>query len=723
MLEVTTLVISSAANGLLGLFVLLKNQHSATSRAFFMMTCALVLWSVASFFSIHPVLLDQLTWARVVLFCATFLCYSVYLTFSVFPRHRYRGRWLWPALITILTLAVMVLTLSPWVFSDLVYGPNGSVAPAVEWGMAAFLFQALGTLFIAVGIISRRYLHTTGREKQQIKYLLAGLSGMFGLILITNMGLVLLFHTTVLVAYASAFTLIFTFATGYAIVRHRLLNIRSIVARSVAYIALLVLLAALYAAAIFGFSATLARDAGVMAQHVVYIGSAILLVVTFTPLKRLMEKITDRVFYRERYNSQAVLGSIGKILTSELLLDRLLDRSLKNLCGSLNIGTGQIVVIKDKKIYKLTHLGPLPERIVTTKQLSKLLHGMIVSDELEGGERKEVMEEHGIRVSMVLHTREGLRGFLLLGDKLSGDIYSSQDLGLLEILARDLSVSIENAMAYEEIAEFNKTLQYKVEHATAKLRDANRNLKAMDAAKDEFISMASHQLRTPLTTIKGYLSMVLEGDAGPITIRQQEFLGYTYDGAQRMVSLISDLLNVSRMSAGKFLIEQQPVDFAAVVADEASQLRSHAEMKGLKLLYVGPSQKLPTVMLDEGKTRQVIMNFIDNAIYYTKEGNVTVALEGIPNGVKVTVTDTGIGVPEKAKAKLFTKFFRAENAQMARPDGTGLGLYLAKRVVEDQGGTILFESSEGKGSTFGFTLPLALKATAKKPPPKLLVKA
>ncbi len=200
--------------------------------------------------------------------------------------------------------------------------------------------------------------------------------------------------------------------------------------------------------------------------------------------------------------------------------------------------------------------------------------------------------------------------------------------------------------------------------------------------------------------------MLLEGDAGNVTSQQKEFLEFAYGGSQRMVNMISDLLNVSRMSAGKFLIEKTPCDLEKVVAEEVQQLQQHAAAKQLKLTFIPPKSKFPVVDLDEGKTRQVIMNFVDNAIYYTRQGEVTVSLSQGHGHVELTVRDSGIGVPKSAQAQLFSKFFRAENAQTVRPDGTGLGLFLAKRVVEDQGGTIIFESKEGEGSIFGFSMPV-----------------
>ncbi len=188
-----------------------------------------------------------------------------------------------------------------------------------------------------------------------------------------------------------------------------------------------------------------------------------------------------------------------------------------------------------------------------------------------------------------------------------------------------------------------------------------------------------------------------------------------FESTQRMVAVISDLLNVSRLSAGRFVLDPEPTDLVQMVRDEVRLLERHAELKGIKLILLAP-RSLPEMELDVSKIRQVIINFIDNAIYYTKAGSVTVTLSSDQLHVRLTVSDTGIGVPEEAKKQLFTKFFRAENARNLRPDGTGLGLFLAKKVIEAEGGQILFESREGQGSLFGFEL--AIPATINHKPHK-----
>jgi signal transduction histidine kinase len=184
-------------------------------------------------------------------------------------------------------------------------------------------------------------------------------------------------------------------------------------------------------------------------------------------------------------------------------------------------------------------------------------------------------------------------------------------------------------------------------------------------------------------------------------------LAQAYSSSQRMVYLISDLLNVSRLKTGKFIIEPAPVNLAEVITGEVEQLKETAESRSITLEYNAP-RDFPTLMLDETKTRQVVMNFIDNAIYYTPAGgHIKVALADKPSTIELRIEDDGIGVPKSEQHHLFTKFYRAPNARRARPDGTGLGLFMAKKVIAAQGGALIFESQEGKGSTFGFTFSKA----------------
>ncbi len=203
--------------------------------------------------------------------------------------------------------------------------------------------------------------------------------------------------------------------------------------------------------------------------------------------------------------------------------------------------------------------------------------------------------------------------------------------------------------------------------------------------------------------------MVLDGDAGDITPQQEKLLKEAFVSSERMVRLISDFLNVSRLQTGKFIIERKPTNLADLVRDEVESITSMAATRDIQLSYKGPKH-FPILQLDEDKIRQVVMNFIDNAIYYSRaHSTIVVHLTKDEKVATLEVHDHGIGVPKESLDKLFTKFFRAENARRQRPDGTGVGLYLAKRVINEHGGELIVESTEGKGSVFGFRLPLDSK--------------
>ena len=696
----------------LGVFVYASNTKGRVNRAFGLFTLAADIWIIALAIADNTKSLSLVNLGARLAFISSTLTLFMVVVFTLAmanPKKKNTTTIIWfavPALALILTAPTRLAIESVSIQS---YGAGVNGGWAYE-ALSAYIAICLGA---AIVILVRGIKRAQPITKTQLLYLLIGL---------TITGIIAAVTNLVLVNYAflgPPAYLVFAGFTAYAVVKHRLFNVRAVVARSVAYILLLTTLAILYGASIFGISHFLLPTATAsLTQNVVYVALAVVLAFTFQPLKRFFEQITDRIFFRDRYDSQVVLNRIGQILVAEFQLDRLLQRTIKEICESLRIASGQLYIFDQDQVYKVEHYGTLPAKLITAPHLKSLRHRVVVADELPSGHEKDVMQEFGHRVVLHLDTKEEFVGYLLLGDKRNGDIYTSQDITLLEILVQELAVAISNAKAYEDIAQFNVTLQQKIDDATKKLTVANKNLKELDEAKDEFISMASHQLRTPLTSIKGYLSMVLEGDVGTITPQQEEFLNYAFTGAQRTVNMIADLLNVSRMTAGKFFIEKKEVDLTKLTAEEVQQLQQMAESRQLTLKFVPPKKPLPTMQLDEGKTRQVVMNFVDNALHYTKKGDVQVSLEQVGKNAELRVKDSGIGVPKDARDHLFSKFFRAGNAQTARPDGTGLGLFLAKRVVEDQGGTIIFESVEGKGSTFGFSIPLIVKesrGTRKQP--------
>jgi len=316
-----------------------------------------------------------------------------------------------------------------------------------------------------------------------------------------------------------------------------------------------------------------------------------------------------------------------------------------------------------------------------------------------------LLTKYRVGVCAPLMRENEVVGAIILGEHRSRG-FTDRDIRLVQSISEELSIAIENALSLREVSDLNRTLERRVAVATRELTKSNEELKALDETKDEFISMASHQLRTPLTSIKGYISMVLDGDVGKVSEQQRKLLEEAFVSSERMVHLIGDFLNVSRLQTGKFIIDRQPTDFAKLVDEEVESMRSIAESHDM-VLVAKIAKNIPALDVDGDKLRQVIMNFIDNAIFYSRaHSTIVIKLARKGSDVVLEVHDQGIGVPASMQKKLFTKFFRADNARRQRPDGTGIGLFLAKKVVTAQGGEMIVESTEGKGSVFGFSLPI-----------------
>jgi len=401
------------------------------------------------------------------------------------------------------------------------------------------------------------------------------------------------------------------------------------------------------------------------------------------------------------------------ILTSSVALRELLERVAIEIQGATNTSQAFFFVYKPNNHFVSSGTSGYVRPTASDCHMLEAFfyrtgHAYIRPHMLYSeAEVRRLLKSYRVDFVMPLLRGSEIIGFIFLGPRLSRN-YSQYDIGMVFDIKNELAIAIQNAVSLESVKELNAHLQQRIDDATDELRKSNEQLRDLDIAKEEFVSMASHQLRTPLTSVKGYISMVLEGDAGKITKMQRQLLREAFTSSERMVHLISEFLSVSRVQTGKFLVERRLIDLAKVVRQEVKSLETTAESRDLTLEFMSPHSPV-FVQADEAKIRQVIMNFIDNALYYSKPGTTVDIALNVGSTVRLTVTDKGIGVPVKQQAKLFTKFFRADNARTQRPDGTGVGLYLAKMIIDGHDGKVIFSSKEGEGSTFGFSLPLASK--------------
>lgn len=243
---------------------------------------------------------------------------------------------------------------------------------------------------------------------------------------------------------------------------------------------------------------------------------------------------------------------------------------------------------------------------------------------------------------------------------------------------------------------------------TEKLQDAYQTLEKIDNTKSEFISIASHQLRTPLTCIKGYLSMLLEGDYGKLEKEQKEALSNVYQSGERLIKLTDELLDISRIELGKMNLNIIKTQIEILLQSCCEELNQRAKEKNLTLIFYPPKIFLPKVKIDELKIRQVILNLIDNAIRYTKQGKIEIVLKQKEKLILIAIRDTGDGLTEKETKQIFERFTRGSAGSAYFADGAGLGLYVAKKYIDIHQGKIWAVSpGKGRGATFFVELPIA----------------
>lgn len=298
----------------------------------------------------------------------------------------------------------------------------------------------------------------------------------------------------------------------------------------------------------------------------------------------------------------------------------------------------------------------------------------------------------------------GVINFMLQQDH--GELKAT-DVDAMKALAGQTGIVYRNIQLYKQIEESNKHLEV-----------ANKHLQQLDQAKSEFVSITSHQLRTPMTGIMGYLSMITQGDFGKVPAEQLKILQGLLEESQRMIRLINLFLNVSKIESGKMTLNRQHMPIDPLIEKVVAMSKKTATDKGLELTYRKPKEPMPEVFADADKLGDVIMNLVDNAIKYTDTGSVTVTSNVDGAYIETTIQDTGRGIdPEEAK-KLFTKFVRGFGIAQVNPDGSGLGLYVARRLTEAHDGRIWVESEgKGKGARFHVRIPIykeGMKEAAEK---------
>jgi len=559
--------------------------------------------------------------------------------------------------------------------------------------------------------------------------------------------------------------------------------------------------------------------------------AALVIAVTFVPLREQLQKVTDRIFFHRMIEYQDAIREVTRMVASVTdlrTLFRLIDRTIIRI---MCIKNAAILLLEEKENnYVVEKTNGLPETILgltfslndplfiylSEKKDAVVLEEIksLMASDLTSSKEKERLKTIAERlqnleaqVAVPSFVKGKLVGVLTLGEKLSGELYSPDDLELLLTMASEAGVAIENAKLYRDITEtrdylnnliqgsvdaivtmdmegrvlswnegaeamsgykasevvgqlpprfneeeiklfigkvlngesvkaveFNKVNKNGVEvpilmtlspvrnadgkiiAASAVIKDITE-LKRVDQLKKEFLSVVSHELRTPLTPIKGYLALLLGGQLGKLDPKQSDALKVILGQSNHLHDLIDTVIDISRMEAGKPLeLEKEPVFIDKVIKESIEAMASAFSTKGIKVEMKGAAEHF-SLLADRKKLMRVMANLLWNALKFTPDGGVVeVLVERLDKQIKVAVADTGIGLAPQHLEKVFDRFYQVDTSYTRATGGIGMGLTIAKEIIEAHGGTIWAESQGlGMGSKFYFTIPVLAPASHGQP--------
>lgn len=717
------ILISSFLNLILGTLVYLKGRKNITNRTYSLVALSVFYWSVAMIFyrSVGNVT-DSILWCRVLYTAPVFLACSLMVFVYVFPRQEKKFN---PFIVFFIS-ALSVFLIYESLFTDNII-ESVNFIPEEEkqiiFGFYVyilyFIFVLTSFLFVCLHLLDK-WRRLVGLEKTQVIYILLSSFFASSLACLTNLLLptlnVFYFNWAgqiIVSIFVSGFI-------GYAIIAHRLMDIKFVMRQY------LVLLSSFLAVVIpAAFAIKFYEE--IIPQHKVLIDLAVLfLAVYFFPIcQKYFYRFANKYLFSSLYDSAEVIAGLSDKLRSTLNPLRIYDFIYDSLNGAFHFKAFGVLNFDEKaKRYNLKYNRGFNAGGINSFDSNEILHGQyivqskpIVLDELKLEKNSkynrkikstvDLLKKTSVSVLMPLNVKDKTIGLLALGVKESNDIYNDEDFKMLAVVSAQAAIAIENATLYEEARQFNAKLEEEVARQTKELRDANVKLKKLDESKSEFISIASHQLRTPLTVVKGYVSMILENNFGKINDGQRDSLDKVYKSNERLINLVENLLNLSRIESGRLQFKYETMNLETVVASVVEELSGKAKEKKLKLEYKHPAKPLPQVTIDQEKIRQVIMNLIDNSIKYTAKGSITVTVRQAESNIEFSVADSGMGILAEDLPHLFQKFQRGTGTYLVHTEGTGLGLYVAREMVEIHKGKVWAESKgQGQGSKFIVTIPI-----------------
>ncbi|MDO8513725.1 MAG: ATP-binding protein [bacterium] len=720
----------------LGLVVYLKDPKDIANKYFIgfaLFSCLIVSSAYVSEFFVNTnewvtLLLSRITFGSVVGMCITLYFFSL-----VYPFHIKLSRYVNLLNLFILICATILFIVT--VFTS--FFATG--IKHTQWGFDVITSNAYFQIFLPFSLILlltsliifvRNYFNTYGIKKLQLKYLLLG----FGIFVLLEV----LFNTTIpiildnqsLYRIGNYSIIFFVGFIAYGIIKTGLFDIKVVTTETIVILLSLGLLIEVFLSNSVGEG---------MLKSIVWL---LAVFGGFSLIRSVRKEIKQReemeTLAKERERALKEVDERNKNLStlqkfSDIVLDNnemkpMIQQIINTIPKEIDECMGVVVALVDQESEKMkgyalseTNLSdglldkwkevvrstaiPLKNRenlLMMAYHSQKEQKGNNLSDfvspPLDKTLARELQTKSDIKglIAIPLSAKDERFGVAIYGLKHPIEDIATEAISMMAAISNEVSLAVQRAIAYEN------------------LKKANDYLKDLDQMKDEFISVASHEMNTPLAAIQGYLSMILDEGMGKVDATAKEYLDRVYASSKRLAVLILDLLNVSRIEQGRIHLmygEIGPEELVQSVIDELS-VKSNA--KKIYLKFEKPEHKLPQTWIDINRIREVLVNLAGNAIKFTEKGGVTIEAKVDGRSLEFTVSDTGVGIKQEDADKLFKKFSQL-NREKNEFQGSGLGLYISKKLVELHSGKIWIESPPaggGKGAIFKFTLPIVSQKPA-----------
>ncbi len=716
MIDIAILAIAISINLSLGLIVFLRNTKVSTTKIFFAACISIVVWSLFNYLIDHAATPNlRLASTKVTLLAG----FNILYWLAIFTRYFETRK--------TSTLREKVSYIALW-FIGSIFSASSLVTEGVSIqgsitnilvGPLYYLYVALlgGSLVLITYNLNKLRKASSPIISTQAKLISLGIIASVGIALLTNVIIPVAINDWQIAKLGPLVTVFFTGSVAYAIIKHGLFDIRLVVARLLAYVLVITSMGLAYGLIVFRVVDSFFPHAqSTIPQQVAYTIMAVFMAFTFQPVKHFFDHVTERIFFKDHYSSSALLANLSRLISSTLNIRTLTQSVLNELITTVHIQKAAIFITSEGKLQLLAQQDYQEISQLDTKTMAQFLTARdTYASDAEDGELSELMKQKEIAVIVPFANNQTVSGLIVLGNKQSGDVYTTQDLEVLEILGPELAVAIENALSYQQVSQFNETLRSEVNKATKELQAANEQLtrknhqlEQLDKLKDEFISVTSHELRTPLTAIRGYLWMAMHAKRRDENFKQ--YMDRAYISSERLIGLVNDTLDISRIESGRVQLNPEPTKLPALTKQVVEELTPKA-LENQQKLTIKAASRLPQVMCDPDKIHQVLTNLIGNALKFTPPGgSITIQFYSDKKHLVTAITDTGPGISPEDQKRLFQKFSRL--ASTAGIPGTGLGLYLCQQFISLSKGKIWVDSQVGEGSTFFFSLPITEAKTA-----------